>query len=46
MFGYSWCVTSVFGSQVFGQASMESSVVVILLLRILQLETDNMLGYI
>ena len=26
MFGYSWCVTSVLGSQVFGQASMESCV--------------------
>ena len=24
MFGYSWCVRSVLGSQVFGQASMES----------------------
>ena len=24
MLGYSWCVTSVLGSQVFGQASMES----------------------
>ena len=24
MFGYSWCVTGVLGSQVFGQASMES----------------------
>ena len=26
MFGYSWCVTSVVGSQVFGQALMESCV--------------------